>query len=112
MGRTPNNDLLSLGLKDQYRETIDKLGLYMGDLIDQERDTSLENGDLGRFIQLVILICLAPKNCRFGNTTRVTSTVFSSAARFARPVAGASEPVEDSWSRRTVREPILQRGSK
>ncbi|KAI6164019.1 glycosyltransferase family 35 protein [Pisolithus thermaeus] len=48
MGRTLDNALLNLGLKDQYRETIDRLGFNLEDVIDQERDAGLGNGGLGR----------------------------------------------------------------
>ncbi|KAI6125907.1 glycosyltransferase family 35 protein [Pisolithus croceorrhizus] len=48
MGRTLDNALLNLGLKDQYRETIDRLGFSLEDVIDQERDAGLGNGGLGR----------------------------------------------------------------
>lgn len=48
MGRTFDNALLNLGLKDQYREGIDKLGFNLEDLITQERDAALGNGGLGR----------------------------------------------------------------
>jgi starch phosphorylase len=48
MGRTFDNALLNLGLKDHYREGIDKLGFNLEDLIDQERDAALGNGGLGR----------------------------------------------------------------
>lgn len=48
MGRTLDNALLNLGLKDQYREGIDKLGFNMEDLLEQERDAALGNGGLGR----------------------------------------------------------------
>ncbi|KAJ3933045.1 MAG: glycogen phosphorylase [Lentinula lateritia] len=48
MGRTFDNALLNLGLKDQYREGITKLGFNMEDLLEQERDAALGNGGLGR----------------------------------------------------------------
>lgn len=48
MGRTFDNALLNLGLRDQYREGIDKLGFNLEDLVDQERDAALGNGGLGR----------------------------------------------------------------
>ena len=48
MGRTFDNALLNLGLKDQYRDGIDKLGFNLEDLVDQERDAALGNGGLGR----------------------------------------------------------------
>jgi len=48
MGRTFDNALLNLGLKDQYKDGIDKLGFNLEDLIDKERDAALGNGGLGR----------------------------------------------------------------
>ena len=48
MGRTFDNALLNLGLKEQYTEGIDKLGFNLEDLIDKERDAALGNGGLGR----------------------------------------------------------------
>ncbi|KAI0641026.1 glycogen phosphorylase [Trametes meyenii] len=48
MGRTLDNALLNLGLKDKYQEGIDKLGFNLEDLLDQERDAGLGNGGLGR----------------------------------------------------------------
>ncbi|KAG1804198.1 hypothetical protein EV424DRAFT_1580777 [Suillus variegatus] len=48
MGRALDNALLNLGLKQQYKQGVDKLGFNMEDLLAQERDTSLGNGGLGR----------------------------------------------------------------
>ena len=48
MGRTFDNALLNLGLKDHYRDGIHKLGFNLEDLITQERDAALGNGGLGR----------------------------------------------------------------
>ena len=48
MGRTLDNALLNLGLKDQYSDGVSKLGFNLEDLIDQERDAGLGNGGLGR----------------------------------------------------------------
>lgn len=48
MGRTFDNALLNLGLKDKYHESIDKLGFNLEDLLRQERDAALGNGGLGR----------------------------------------------------------------
>ena len=47
MGRTFDNALLNLGLKDKYHEGINKLGFNLEDLIKQERDAALGNGGLG-----------------------------------------------------------------
>lgn len=48
MGRTFDNALLNLGLKDKYREGVDKLGFNLEDVLDEERDAALGNGGLGR----------------------------------------------------------------
>ncbi|KIY66143.1 glycosyltransferase family 35 protein [Cylindrobasidium torrendii FP15055 ss-10] len=48
MGRTLDNAMLNLGLKDNYKESVDKLGFNMEDLLEQERDAALGNGGLGR----------------------------------------------------------------
>ena len=48
MGRTFDNALLNLGLKEQYRDGIDQLGFNLEDLLEQERDAGLGNGGLGR----------------------------------------------------------------
>ncbi|KAG8852598.1 Non-essential glycogen phosphorylase [Tulasnella sp. 330] len=49
MGRTLDNALLNLGLKDQYRKATNKLGFEdFEELIECERDAALGNGGLGR----------------------------------------------------------------
>jgi starch phosphorylase len=48
MGRTLDNALLNLGLKDKYKGGIDQLGFSLEDLLDTERDAALGNGGLGR----------------------------------------------------------------
>ncbi|PCH42943.1 glycosyltransferase family 35 protein [Wolfiporia cocos MD-104 SS10] len=48
MGRTLDNALLNLGLKQQYAEGVNKLGFNLEDILEQERDAALGNGGLGR----------------------------------------------------------------
>lgn len=48
MGRALDNALLNLGLKDKYKNGVDKLGFNLEDLLGQERDAALGNGGLGR----------------------------------------------------------------
>ncbi|TDL27001.1 glycosyltransferase family 35 protein [Rickenella mellea] len=48
MGRTLDNALLNLGLKDNFTQGVDKLGFNIEDIIDKERDAALGNGGLGR----------------------------------------------------------------
>jgi hypothetical protein len=40
--------LLNLGLKEQYRDSVKKLGFSVEDILDKERDAALGNGGLGR----------------------------------------------------------------
>ncbi|KAF9007192.1 glycogen phosphorylase [Cyathus striatus] len=48
MGRTLDNAMLNLGLKDKYKTGIEKLGFNLEDILEQERDAALGNGGLGR----------------------------------------------------------------
>ncbi|KAJ6602633.1 glycosyltransferase family 35 protein [Mycena vulgaris] len=48
MGRTLDNALLNLGLKEKYTDGVKTLGFSMEDILDQERDAALGNGGLGR----------------------------------------------------------------
>ncbi|KLO16468.1 glycosyltransferase family 35 protein [Schizopora paradoxa] len=48
MGRTLDNALLNLGLKQKYNEGVEKLGFNLEDIVDCERDAALGNGGLGR----------------------------------------------------------------
>ncbi|KAF5378620.1 hypothetical protein D9615_007189 [Tricholomella constricta] len=48
MGRTLDNALLNLGLKDEYKDGIKRLGFSIEDILEQERDAALGNGGLGR----------------------------------------------------------------
>lgn len=48
MGRSLNNVILNLGVKDSFGEAIKGLGFRMEDLMEEERDAALGNGGLGR----------------------------------------------------------------
>ncbi|KIJ64336.1 glycosyltransferase family 35 protein [Hydnomerulius pinastri MD-312] len=48
MGRALDNALLNIGLKDQFKDGVDKLGFNLEDLLAKERDAGLGNGGLGR----------------------------------------------------------------
>ncbi|KAI9297089.1 glycosyl transferase [Neoconidiobolus thromboides FSU 785] len=48
LGRSLDNAMLSLGMKDQYSTSTEELGFSMEDLLDEERDAALGNGGLGR----------------------------------------------------------------
>lgn len=48
MGRTLDNAMLNLGLKDKFGEGLDLLGFNVEDILESERDAALGNGGLGR----------------------------------------------------------------
>ncbi|KAG9292050.1 hypothetical protein G9A89_017950 [Geosiphon pyriformis] len=48
LGRSLDNALLNLGLKEQYGEGVKELGFRMEDILQQEVDAALGNGGLGR----------------------------------------------------------------
>ncbi|KAL8290047.1 hypothetical protein RQP46_002986 [Phenoliferia psychrophenolica] len=48
MGKSLDNALLNLSVKDQYHQSIKSLGFQMEDILDSERDAGLGNGGLGR----------------------------------------------------------------
>ncbi|KAG5638832.1 hypothetical protein H0H81_009603 [Sphagnurus paluster] len=48
MGRTLDNALLNLGLKEEYKTGIKRLGFSIEDILEKERDAALGNGGLGR----------------------------------------------------------------
>lgn len=48
LGRSLDNCLLSLGVKDIYKKALDELGFRLEDLIGEEVDAALGNGGLGR----------------------------------------------------------------
>ncbi|KAG4303970.1 hypothetical protein PORY_002623 [Pneumocystis oryctolagi] len=48
MGRTLDNSMLNLGIKDMIKTGINELGFNIEDIIDAETDAALGNGGLGR----------------------------------------------------------------
>ncbi|CAG8803925.1 4067_t:CDS:2, partial [Dentiscutata erythropus] len=48
LGRSLDNTLLNLGLKESFGEGIKNLGFRMKDVLDEEVDVALGNGGLGR----------------------------------------------------------------
>ncbi|KAJ9110464.1 hypothetical protein QFC19_001590 [Naganishia cerealis] len=48
MGRSMDNAVLNLGMKDMVAQAMGRLGFSFEDLIDEERDAGLGNGGLGR----------------------------------------------------------------
>ncbi|KAI8325547.1 glycosyltransferase family 35 protein [Martensiomyces pterosporus] len=48
IGRTFDNALLALSLRDEYSKALGEVGFNLEDIIDEERDAALGNGGLGR----------------------------------------------------------------
>ncbi|KAJ2153356.1 Non-essential glycogen phosphorylase, partial [Coemansia sp. RSA 637] len=48
IGRTFDNALLALQLRDEYAKVLGDVGFRLEDIIDEERDAALGNGGLGR----------------------------------------------------------------
>lgn len=48
MGRSLDNAVLNLGMKDMVAQAMGRLGFSFEDLLDEERDAGLGNGGLGR----------------------------------------------------------------
>lgn len=48
MGRTLDNAMLNVGMKQTARDGLQDLGFKIEDVIDQEHDAALGNGGLGR----------------------------------------------------------------
>jgi starch phosphorylase len=48
IGRSMDNAILNLGIKEKYQNAIGNLGFNMEDLLEEEQDAALGNGGLGR----------------------------------------------------------------
>ncbi len=57
MGRLLHNALLSLGIEDETREALSRLGLEMEQVYDREWDAGLGNGGLGRLAACFLDSC-------------------------------------------------------
>jgi starch phosphorylase len=57
MGRLLRNALLNLGITDQASEALERLGVKLEDIHDQEQDAGLGNGGLGRLAACFLDSC-------------------------------------------------------
>ena len=57
MGRLLRNALLNLGIEKETTEALDRIGLDLEDVCEQERDTGLGNGGLGRLAACFLDSC-------------------------------------------------------
>jgi hypothetical protein len=119
MGRTLDNALLNLGLKDRYSVGIDKLGFNIENILDKGNVSmsfmltfgtqSLQNATLRLVMvasavsQLVILTPALPRNFPSGAMDCVTNTVFSSNSYRPRvnnlkhPILGSKPRIHGSF---------------
>ena len=61
MGRLLRNALLNLGIEDETREALGRLGLELEDVYDREHDAGLGNGGLGRLAACFLDSCATLK---------------------------------------------------
>jgi starch phosphorylase len=57
MGRLLRNALLNLGIKDETADALNRIGLDLEDVCEQERDAGLGNGGLGRLAACFLDSC-------------------------------------------------------
>lgn len=57
MGRSLNNAVLNLGLEGDLRSALEKLGVDLEDIVEQEHDAGLGNGGLGRLAACFLDSC-------------------------------------------------------
>ena len=57
MGRLLRNALLNLGIEEETKEALERIGLDLEDVCDRERDTGLGNGGLGRLAACFLDSC-------------------------------------------------------
>ncbi|KAJ1336513.1 hypothetical protein BSLG_007297 [Batrachochytrium salamandrivorans] len=81
IGRTLDNALLNLGIKDRYKDAVGKIGFNVEDLIGEECDAALGNGGLGRLAA-----------CFMGYGIRYTYGIFQQ-----RVVDGYQTEYPDYW---------------
>ncbi|MBT8107966.1 MAG: glycogen/starch/alpha-glucan phosphorylase [Gammaproteobacteria bacterium] len=57
MGRLLRNTLLNLGIENETKDALDRIGLDLADVCERERDTGLGNGGLGRLAACFLDSC-------------------------------------------------------
>ena len=57
MGRLLRNALLNLGIEEETKQALDRIGLDLEDVCERERDTGLGNGGLGRLAACFLDSC-------------------------------------------------------
>ena len=115
MGRTLDNALLNLGLKEKYQDGVDKLGFNLEDLIDQERDAGLGNGGLGRLAACYLDSSASQElpvwgyglRYKFGASCFSFSVQSSSLHRTVCGVCGVPEIVLAHWVRAGIFQQLI-----
>ena len=107
LGRSLDNAVLNLGMKNTYEDATRKLGFNFEDLIDEERDAGLGNGGLGRlaacYVSFVVPFSgelMPPRSTVWPRSTSLDGvTVFD-----INTVSSSSScPTRESSSRRLTR---------
>jgi starch phosphorylase len=57
MGRLLRNTLLNLGIEDETKEALDRIGLELEEVVEREKDAGLGNGGLGRLAACFLDSC-------------------------------------------------------
>ncbi|KIM37789.1 glycosyltransferase family 35 protein [Hebeloma cylindrosporum] len=76
MGRTLDNALLNLGLKDKFKESVELLGFNFEDTLEKERDAALGNGGLGRLAACYLDSCASQELPVWGYGLRYEYGIF------------------------------------
>ncbi|KAI0221679.1 Non-essential glycogen phosphorylase [Massospora cicadina] len=102
LGRSLDNAMLSLGLKDLYSKGTEEIGFRMEDLLDEERDAALGNGGLGRLAACYVDSMASCDLPGWGYGLRYNYGMFQQ-----RVVDGYQTEVPDYWLNFDVQGPLL-----
>ncbi len=109
MGRALGNNLLSLGLYSEVKETLDELGINLNDIEESEEDAGLGNGGLGR-LAACFLDSAASENIPLtGYGIRYDFGIFKQKFVDGRQVEDVDNWLKygDPWSVRKIEEKVL-----
>lgn len=105
LGRSMDNALLALNVKNSYSDSVKGIGFCMEDLIDTERDAALGNGGLGRLAACYMDSLAAGGYPAWGYGLRYTYGIFKqrylfkrfNVTKMVRIVDGYQNEVPDYW---------------
>ena len=94
MGRTLNNSLINLGMRDAWEHALNELGIVIDDLAGMEWDAGLGNGGLGRLAACFLDSMATMALPAYGYGIRYEYGMF-----YQRIVDGGQFEVPDNWLR-------------